>query len=77
MRGADRLRIRETKSREIDLQIFVFLMVDLVDDKDDRCLRFAQDSCELLIDWRESILSVDDKQNHVAFAHGGIGRLHE
>ena len=68
------IRIREAKSREITLQIFVFRVIDLIDYEDDRRLRFAQDSRELLIDRRESVLRVHHKQNHVAFAHGGIRR---
>ena len=75
MRGADWDRIREAKSREIALQIFMFRVIDLIDYQNDRCLRFAQDSRELLIDRRESIWRIHHEQNDVALAHGGIRRV--
>ncbi len=74
MGGADRDGTSEVKPREIALQVFVFWVIDLVDHEDDRRLRFAQDSRKLLVDRRESVLRVHHKQDHVAFAHGGIRR---
>ena len=65
----------ETKPREIALQILVFRVIDLVHHQDDRRFRFAQNSRQLLIDRRESVLRVDHEQNHVAFAHGGVRRV--
>ena len=74
VRGADRDRVGETETREIGLESLVFRVIDLVDHEHDRRFRFAQDAREFLIDRRETVLRIDDEENEVALAHGGIGR---
>ena len=47
----------------------MFLGVDLVDDKDDGLLRFAQQPREFLIKRRQSLLGIDKKKQEVAVVH--------
>jgi hypothetical protein len=48
-------------------------MVDLVDDKHDRLLRFAERAREIFIHRQESVFCIDHKQEKIAFAQRFFG----
>jgi hypothetical protein len=62
----------EIQGGEIRLQVLVFRIVDLVHDEHDWRARLAQHLRELLVDWGEAVLRIDDEEDDVALPHGCI-----
>jgi len=70
MLGADRITLLKSKRCEISYEIFLSLIIDLVNDEDDWLVRLAQDAREFLIDRRQTVFRIDQKKQDVAFANG-------
>src|SRR5438270_11232477 len=51
----------------------MLLDVDLVNDEDDWFPRFAQRACEFFVDWRQSVLCINNEQKKIAFAQRLLG----
>src|SRR5438876_9725467 len=64
--GADRFTARKSKRRKIGSESLVVFTVDLVDDEDDRLARCAQHGRTLLIERRDYLLCIDEKQQNIA-----------
>jgi hypothetical protein len=64
--GADRLIVGEAKRREIGGETFLFVIVDLVNDKDYRLARFAYEARKFLIKRREPVSGVDNEKKNIA-----------
>src|SRR5438552_12673411 len=53
----------------------MFVIVDLVNHEHDRFSRFTQRAREIAIDGRETVFSIDYKQEKIAFAQGAFRGL--
>jgi hypothetical protein len=73
VRGTDGYRL-EAEPLEIEIEIFVFRMIDLVHDQNDGALRTAQETGQFLVDRAQAVLGVDGEEDKIGFAHRGVGR---
>ena len=64
---ADRNTRFEPEAREIGRQILVLGVVYFINDKDDWFARFAQHTCEFVIDRRQTLLGINEQKQKLTF----------
>ena len=74
MHRTDPDQARKAKTLELRLAIVVFRIIDLVDHQHNRARGAAQFRGQLVVEWQESVLSVDDKEHDIGTHQGMIGR---
>ena len=72
IRGRKRNRIAESQIIELIGIYFKLRAVDLIDTKDNRLLRAAQEPCHLFIRSRQTGTAIDQEKDDVCFVHGDL-----